>query len=1520
MFHVLFEAFADSLDIFESLMNDAGEIRAPDDPTLRGLEGRLGLERKLFNMLLTCVAPRQAQGGSPADDGCPDAVSIVLRHQRDDNKGTEAWKALKDRFAPCNSTRSLSIYQHILSIKMDSGEAAPSFIARMERKYAELLAIKPEYTIPSPLRTALLLNALPSEYETFRTLITMTDEEELPSFTDICDKLASFSMQLEHRVKEETSQSALVFKAGAKSFVCFNCSMAGHAASKCRAPKSRCTTCGAHGHMSKYCEDVQRIKARFQRPIETPTAGKPVAFMCRGAESQTTDDNVENENETYPTATNNVITSQMVATAKKASPISSITSSNRQDIVCDTGASVRHMLNDSSYFVELHNTTMAIAPAVGSCMQASGEGTAEIPLRTMDGKVIVVTVKDALYVPELESSLISESKLAEQGWMIMAGCVGVIDTKHRHVSLMLQRNAQGLPCFVHCFSTLASTMTQHKDASNFSGSPSHLTASACVCPTAKSITISSHAETPALKSTHSPAQSLKMLQHKRLGHPNESRMNLIASKGLGTGMHISTSTKLPPCEPCMVAKSCKVPLSKGIIQASNHTSRLPKTSYQAARAPRKQPSGMHFTDLMGPVTPKAIGGISIVSGVVAADTGVIKVYPLKDKKRVLETIQHYNANVMTISSLRTDNDSVYKSTAFGDWCASNNISLSHSATYTHEQVGTVERAWRTLTVCALVLLHDACLPYEFWFFALEASAYLNNRVPKQSNPNSASPLEAHLGCIPNLSYLKKWGCRAYVHVSKERRISKLQPRARVGIFVGYQPNSNSYKVWVPDSWGNILVGKLYESRDVTFDETWCYDGSNGTVLPPLSAGMIEEELLVENAASQGSPSQPPVDTGDVGMHGPEEDDSDDDLPDLIEDSDSDDDDGGNLDYTGGDGDTHVSSPPPPRYPSRSRTAPGQWWVVQAPEETASPFTAHLPTAGGDSDGSVYSTEKESAVFPFPSSAPVQEELPNTAFMTSPCGDPVSVEDAMSRPDAARWQAALDKEVQSMVDRGVYEFVPVSSLPRGAKLIPNKVVFKRKYRADGTLDKYKARIVAKGCAQKAGKDYSETFAPTAKFCSLRSLISLGLLRAWELRQLDVETAFLYAPLEEEIWMKQPAGFEKMDEHGEPLIIRLRRSIYGLKQAPRNWFDTLSAFLISQGWQSSPHDPTAFTLRSVSGGLLGILVSYVDDIPYAIAPEAHASFVAAFENKFNITESALEWCLGVEVVQTSTTVELRQTKYINDLLHRFQMTDCKPASVPLAPGMVFSLKDSPKSEEEKQLALSQPHGQFRSLIGGLLYASVATRPDISNAVSKAGHVMSNPSPSHYKQALHVLRYLKGTKEKGIIFTKGDGANINILEGWCDADYGGCPDSRRSTTGYVFHLNGGPVAWKSKLQGAVAMSTTEAEYIALSEASLECVFLRGLLNDFGDEQTEPTVIQEDNFGCVQLTKNAVLHSRSKHIDIRHHKLRELVADKTISVQQCPTSLMVADVLTKTLPKQQFQHLRNKMMGYVTSLEALQ
>ena len=298
------------------------------------------------------------------------------------------------------------------------------------------------------------------------------------------------------------------------------------------------------------------------------------------------------------------------------------------------------------------------------------------------------------------------------------------------------------------------------------------------------------------------------------------------------------------------------------------------------------------------------------------------------------------------------------------------------------------------------------------------------------------------------------------------------------------------------------------------------------------------------------------------------------------------------------------------------------------------------------------------------------------------------------------------------------------------------------------------------------------------------------------------------------------------------------------------------------------------------------------------------------KFNLTEGPLEWCLGIEVIQSPGRVELRQTQFIETILERFQHQDCHSAALPLDPGSKWSVKDSPKTPAEKMIA--EGEFQFRNFNGSVLYLAVATRPDLAYPCSKMGHVQSKPGKVHNSDAKHLLHYLQGTKHLGLVYTGGL-ANANVLDGYVDASWGDCVDTFRSTTGFCFMLNGGAVSWFSKKQTTVAQSTTESEYISTAPAACEAVSLRAIAKELCIEQMEPTVLYEDNYGCVQLTKDEVLHKKTKHVNVKYHKIRELVRNKVVRIQQVPTNEQTADILTKLFSSaKKLEYLRSRILGY--------
>jgi len=387
------------------------------------------------------------------------------------------------------------------------------------------------------------------------------------------------------------------------------------------------------------------------------------------------------------------------------------------------------------------------------------------------------------------------------------------------------------------------------------------------------------------------------------------------------------------------------------------------------------------------------------------------------------------------------------------------------------------------------------------------------------------------------------------------------------------------------------------------------------------------------------------------------------------------------------------------------------------------------------------------------------------------------------------------------------------------------------------------------------------------------------------------------------MQQPEGFVELDENGEPFVCLLHKSLYGLKQSPRNWNFHLHEWLMEQGWTQSQADAGVYVFNEGEY----VLVLYVDDIIVG-GPKLSwiNEFKADIQKQFKIKDlGPVSWCLGMEVCRDrlAKTIELTQKKYISDMLQQYNMTDCKPVSTPMALGTMVAASGETLEDIKP----------YQSLVGSLLYAAVATKPDIAQVVGKLARMMSKPEQQHWELAKRVLRYLKGTAELGLRFSGGAVDQANVLYGYSDADWAGDPSSRRSTTGYVFLLNGAAVSWNSKLQPTVALSTAEAEYMAVCATMQEGLFLRQLLDDMGFKQSGMTVIYEDNQGCIALSKNPITSSRSKHIDIKFHFVREQIRNGVFEVLFCPTEDMLADAFTKPMAPERHERLANEMMGNI-------
>ena len=377
------------------------------------------------------------------------------------------------------------------------------------------------------------------------------------------------------------------------------------------------------------------------------------------------------------------------------------------------------------------------------------------------------------------------------------------------------------------------------------------------------------------------------------------------------------------------------------------------------------------------------------------------------------------------------------------------------------------------------------------------------------------------------------------------------------------------------------------------------------------------------------------------------------------------------------------------------------------------------------------------------------------------------------------------------------------MPRSneVKPISCKWVYKVKTRSDGSIERYKARLVARGFSQQYGLDYEETFSPVAKITTIRVLLALAACKSWSLWQMDVKNAFLHGELDKDIYMEQPRGFESKIH--PDYVCKLKKALYGLKQAPRAWYGKIGEFLVQSGFKVAPSDSSLFV--KAKEGRLAIVLVYVDDL--IITGDYSEEIQRTRENlsvRFQMKElGELKHFLGLEVERTKEGLFLGQQKYAKDLLQRYGMLDCKPISTPMDPNVRLQ-EDEGNDLEDMTM--------YRQLVGSLIYLTL-TRPDISYPVGVVSRYMSKPKKPHLDAVKHILRYVKGTINFGIMYKKTIDCQVM---GYCDADYAGDSCTRRSTTGYFFSLGSGAISWFSKRQPTVALSSTEAEYRSTAMAA--------------------------------------------------------------------------------------------------------
>ena len=515
-------------------------------------------------------------------------------------------------------------------------------------------------------------------------------------------------------------------------------------------------------------------------------------------------------------------------------------------------------------------------------------------------------------------------------------------------------------------------------------------------------------------------------------------------------------------------------------------------------------------------------------------------------------------------------------------------------------------------------------------------------------------------------------------------------------------------------------------------------------------------------------------------------------------------------------------------------------------------------------------------------------------------EPRTLTEAKRRPDWPLWEAAIHEELETLRKAGTWE---LTKPPPGANIVGSKWVFRAKKDAAGNVIRYKARLVAQGFSQVPGVDYFDMFAPVAKLASIRAVLAIAAAEDLEMHQIDIKGAYLNGELtnREIIYMQQPPGYHILPKEG--LVCHLRKTLYGLKQSGRRWYQKLCEIMMTHlGFQRSDVDQAVFFRREKES--LSIVLVHVDDCTItATSMNLINDFKLRISQHVEITDlGELHWLLGIEVKRDRErrTIHLSQRSYIDSIIRRYGFQDLKPVSIPMDTNVRLTTAQSPSTTADFALMRDVP---YREAVGSLMYAALGTRPDIAFAVQTVSRFSSNPGLAHWEAVKRIFRYLKGTSELWLSY----GIKNMKLTGYTDAD-GSMAEDRHAISGYAFLIHGGAVSWSAKRQEIIALSTMEAEYVAITHAVKEALWLRSLIFQLFELDLEPTTLFSDNKSAIELTKDHQFHPRTKHIDIRFHFIRYIVENGSIHLIFCPTDNMIADTLTKALPSAKVKHFASE------------
>jgi len=932
--------------------------------------------------------------------------------------------------------------------------------------------------------------------------------------------------------------------------------------------------------------------------------------------------------------------------------------------------------------------------------------------------------------------------------------------------------------------------------------------------------------------------------------------------------------------------------------------------YSSSHEISKSPLDLIYSDVWGPA-PESVGRNKYYVSFIDDHSKYTWIYLLRNKSDVFRVFHDFKNLVerkfdRKIISVQSDWGGEYEklNSFFQRLGISHRVSCPHA----HQQNGAAERKHRHIVDVGLALLANASMPLKYWDQAFLTATYLINILPSKVI-DYQTPVERLLKEKPNYNSLRVFGCACWPNL-RPYNTRKLSFRSTKCAFLGYSSMHKGFKCL------DISSGRLYISRDVIFDEN---------IFPfvdlhPNAGAQLRKDFILlpdnlyvgdvtctapnitnaSNDSCEGTGSDfadqqeanlgPDMVGSGVATNNPGAGSQDDFLA--------------PIDLNPG-----VDSPAvTPASPGLTRGGAGS---APAPAGASAAPTAPTPASVSPPASPPRSSTPpgSAAASPSPSSQNTPESPPSST--TSPLRPKTRLQSGITRPkkfydgiirfgyftstgepqtvqealDDSKWKLAMQDEYDALIRNSTWHLV---SPKPGANIIDCKWVYKIKKKADGSIDRYKARLVAKGFKQRYGIDYEDTFSPVVKIATIRLVLSVAVSKGWCMRQLDVQNAFLHGILEEEVYMRQPPGFEKSPD----LVCKLDKAIYGLKQAPRAWYSRLSEKLIKLGFVTSKSDTSLFIYRRQQVTIFMLI--YVDDIIVTSScPEAVTALLQDLKQDFALKDlGELNYFLGIEVQKQKDGILLSQGKYAKDILTRVGMLSCKPVTTPLSVSEKLS-------SQEGDLLGSEDSTQYRSIVGALQYLTL-TRPDIAYSVNKVCQFLHSPTTIHWTAVKRILRYVKYTLDLGLRIER---SSSLLISAFSDADWAGNVDDRRSTGGFAVFFGSNLISWSARKQATVARSSTEAEYKSMANATAEIIWLESLLAELGIKITQISCLWCDNLGATYLAANPVFHARAKHIEIDFHFVRERVTNKQLQIRFISTNDQLADGFTKALPTQKFE-----------------